>query len=84
MSTVWNELAVQSSKDMGAVAYASKQSAMYCKRAVDCLSAFQKAQAVAEPAKSVTQVWVSFDGIGKIVGWDGMGWGWIGLNKTVV
>ena len=54
MSTVWNKLTVQSRKDMGAVAYASKQSAMYSELAVDCLSVFQKAQAVAEPVKSVT------------------------------
>jgi hypothetical protein len=54
MSSVWNKLAVQSRKDMGAAAYASKQSAMYCELAADCSAAFQKAQAVAEPAKSAT------------------------------
>ena len=54
MSMVWNELAVQTGKDMGGAAYASKQSAMYCELAADCSAAFQKAQAVAEPAKSAT------------------------------
>jgi hypothetical protein len=54
MSTVWNELTVQSRKDMGAAAYASKQSAMYCELAADFSAAFQNAQAVAEPAKSAT------------------------------
>jgi phage-related minor tail protein len=44
MSKVWKELSRRSQDSMGAAAYASKQSAMYSKLAVDCSDAFQAAQ----------------------------------------
>jgi hypothetical protein len=43
MSKVWMELAARNRGNMGAAAYASKQSVMYHKFAADCSDAFQAA-----------------------------------------